>query len=105
MEIIPGPVRTLAAILYYKLKNETGLKVSIVATLTVFGSQKKMLRQALKGVWYELGSQKGRQESVACDKQENESSSSEEGDDNDNDDNQEGVFAKIKLLRQKKHKK
>ena len=46
----PGPVRTLAAILHYELKNETGIKVSISSTLKIFGTQEKQLHQALKGV-------------------------------------------------------
>ena len=78
--------------------------MSISATLTVFGTQEKPLWQALKGVQYELGPQKWGQESAAHDKQEDESSSSEEEEEEDDDD-QEGAFAKIKLLRQKKHKK
>ena len=55
-----GPVRTLAAILYYQVKNETGIKVSILATSKVFGTQEKLLHQALKGVCYESGTQKQR---------------------------------------------
>ena len=48
---LPGPVRTLTSILHYELKNETGIKVLISATSTVFGTQEKPLWQALKGVW------------------------------------------------------
>ena len=29
---LPNPVRTLAAILHYQLKNETGIKITITAT-------------------------------------------------------------------------
>ena len=55
---LPGPVRTLAAILHYQVKNKTGIKVSISATLKVFGTQEKLLHQALKGVCYESSTQK-----------------------------------------------
>ena len=55
-----NPVSTLAAILHYQLKNETGIKISIMATSKVFGTQEKPLCQALKGVHYESGSQKCR---------------------------------------------
>ena len=54
------PVRTLAAMLHYQVKNETGIKVSILATLKVFDTQEKLLHQALKGVHYESGMQKQR---------------------------------------------
>ena len=57
---LPGPVRMLTTILHYKLKNETGIKVSISSTLKIFGTQEKQLCQALKGVQYESGSQKQR---------------------------------------------
>ena len=55
---LPNPVRTLAAILHYQLKNETGIKVTMMATSKLFGTQEKPLCQALKGVCYESGSQK-----------------------------------------------
>ena len=55
-----NPFRTLAVILHYQLKNETGIKVSIMATSKVFGTQEKLLHQALKGVHYESGTQKCR---------------------------------------------
>ena len=98
-----NPVRTLAAILHYHFKSETGIKVSITATSKVFGTQEKPLHQALKGVHYESSSQKCRQEDAAHDKQED-SSSSEETDDYDDDDDDEGPVARIKPLK-KKHKK
>ena len=103
---LPNPVRTLAAILHYQLKNETRIKVSITATSKVFGTQEKLLPQALKGVHYESGSQKCRQEGAAHDKQEDSSSSEETDDDDDDDydDDKEGAVAKIKPLK-KKHKK
>ena len=46
---LPNPVRTLAAILHYQLKNETGIKVSIMPTSKAFGTQEKLLCQAQKG--------------------------------------------------------
>ena len=88
---LPGPVRLLATVIHYEVKNETGIKTLVIATATTFGAQMKSLRQAMKGVQYKLGSQKCRCESAAHD-QEEESSSSEE----DNDD--DGAFAKIKSL-------
>ena len=100
---LPGPVRTLAEILHYQLKNETGIKVLILATSTLFGTQEKPLRQALKGVHYESRSQKRRCESVAHDKQED-TPSSEDKESNDDDDEPEGAFTKIKLLKCKKKK-
>ena len=55
-----NPVRTLAAILHYQLKNETGIKIAITAASKLFGTQEKLLHQALKGVHYESGTQKCR---------------------------------------------
>ena len=97
------PVRALTAILHYQLKNETGIKISITATSKLFGTQEKLLLQALKGVHYESGLQKCRWEDAAHDKQEDSSSSGETNDDDD-DDNDEGAVTRIKLLK-KKHKK
>ena len=57
-QMLPGLVRTLAAILHYELKNETGIKVSISSSSKIFGTQEKQLHQALKGVQYESRSQK-----------------------------------------------
>ena len=57
---LPGPVRTLTAILHYKLKKETGIKVLISSTSKIFDTQEKQLHQALKGVQYESRSQKQR---------------------------------------------
>ena len=91
-----NPVRTIAAILHYQLKNETGIKVSITATSELFGTQEKLLCQALKGVHYESGTQKCRWEDAGHDKQED-SSSSEETDDEDDDDDKEGAVTGIKL--------
>ena len=95
-----NPVRALAAILHYQLKNETGIKISITTTSKLFGTQEKPLHQALKGVHYESGSQKCRQEDAAYDKQEDSFSSKEINDDDDD----EGAVTRKKLLK-KKHKK
>ena len=57
--------------------------------------------QALKGVHYESGSQKCRQEDAAHDKQEDSSSSEKKDDDEEED---EGAVTRIKPLK-KKHKK
>ena len=92
-----NPVRTLAAILYYQLKNETRIKVSITASSKLFGTQEKLLHQALKGVHYESSSQKHRWEDAACDKQEDSSSSDETDDDDDDDD--KGAVTRIKSLK------
>ena len=99
---LPNLVRILAAILHYQLKNETGIKISIMATSKLLGAQEKPLHQALKGVHYESGSQKCKQEDAACDKQEDSSSSEEM--DHDDEEEDEGAVAKIKPLK-KKHKK
>ena len=55
---LPNPARTLAAILHYQ--NETRIKIAIMATSKLFGTQEKLLHQALKGVHYESGTQKCR---------------------------------------------
>ena len=98
-----NPVRTLAVILHYQVKNEVGIKVSIAQTAKLFGTQEKLFFQALKGVQYESGTQKCRHLDAACDKKE-ESFSSETEDNDDNDDNEDkGAFTRIKPL--KAHKK
>ena len=103
---LPNPVRTLAAILHYLLKNETGIKVSIMTTSKLFATQEKQLHQALKGVCYESCMQKCRQEDAPHDKQEDSSSSEEtnDDDDDDDDDDKEGAVTRIKPLK-KKYKK
>ena len=42
-------VRTRAVILHYQVKNEVGIKVSIVQTAKLFGTQEKLFHQAQKG--------------------------------------------------------
>ena len=99
---LQNPVRTLAAKLHYQLKNETSVKISITATSKLFGTQEKLLHQALKGAHYESGSQKCRQEDAAHDKQEDSSSSEETDDDEEEED--EGAVPRIKLLKKKQKK-
>ena len=99
---LPNPVQTLAAILHYQVKNEVSIKVSIVQTAKLFGTQKELFCQVLKGVHYESGTQKHRHSDAAHDKEE-ESSSSETEDNDDDDDKDEGAVTRIKPL--KKHKK
>ena len=48
---LPNPVRTLAVILHYQVKNEVGTKVSIAQTAKLFGTQEKPFCQALKRVY------------------------------------------------------
>ena len=93
---LPNPVQTLAAILHHQVKNEAGIKVSIMQTAKLFGTQEKPFHQALKGVHYESSTQKCRHLDAACHKEE-ESSSSETNDDDDDED--EGAVAKIKPLK------
>ena len=50
---LPNSVQTLAVILHYQVKNEAGIKVSIVQTVKLFGTQEKPFCQALKGAHYE----------------------------------------------------
>ena len=94
---LPNPVRTLAAILHYQVKNEVGIKVSIAQTAKLFSTQEKPFHQALKGVCYESSTQKCRHLDATHGKKE-ESSSSETEDNADDDDNKDkGAFARIKL--------
>ena len=94
-----NPVRTLAVILHYQVKNKVGIKVSIAQTAKLFGTQEKPFHQALKGVWYESGTQKCRHLDATHGKKE-ESSSSETEDNDDNDNNEdEGAFTRIKPLK------
>ena len=99
---LPNPVRVLAAILHYHIKNKADIKISITQTVKLFGIQKKAFRQSLKGVCYESSSQKHRRLDAAHDKGEGSSSSET---DNDDDDEEEGAFARIKPLQKCKHKK
>ena len=89
------PVWTLAVILHYQVKNEAGIKVSIVQTAKLFATQEKPFHQALKGVHYESSTQKCTHLDAAHDKEE-ESPSSETKDDDDED---KGAVAKMKPLK------
>ena len=93
---LPNPVQTLAVILHYQVKNEAGIKVSIVQTAKLFGTQEKPFCQALKGVCYESSTQKCRCLDAAHDKEEEFSSSETEDDDDDEDG---GAVTKIKPLK------
>ena len=73
--------------------NEVGIKVSIVQTAKLFGTEDKPFHQALKGVCYESGTQKHRCLDAAHDKEEVSSSSETE------DDDDEGAVTRIKPLR------
>ena len=95
------PVGAFHLILQAMVQNEAGIKVSIVQTAKLFGTQEKPFHQALKGVCYESSTQKHRHLDAACAKDE-ESPSSETKDDDD-DDKDESAVTKIKPL--KKHKK
>ena len=75
-----------------------------MATSKLFGTQEKLLCQALKGVHYESSTQKHRHERNAAHDKQEDSSSSEETDDEDDNDDEEGAVTRIKLLK-KKHKK
>ena len=78
-------------ILHYQVKNEAGIKVSITQTAKLFATQEKPFHQALKGVYYESGTQKCRHFDAAHDKEE-ESSSSETEDNDDDDAEDESVM-------------
>ena len=40
---LPGLVRTLAVIIHYEVKTETGIRILIAATSMLFGTQEKSL--------------------------------------------------------------
>ena len=77
------PVQTVAAALAYLIKTEVGIETSISNTAKTYSVPEKKLRQGLKGVKYQSGSQRRRQESQGHTQDE---SSSSESDDNDDDD-------------------
>ena len=95
---LPGPVKLLTAVIHYEIKTETGIKSSMITTANLFDAQEKSLRQAMKGVWYALGTQRRRHESAAHDKEEESSSKTEDNSYSD-DDREEGGIAKIKPLK------
>ena len=57
---LPTSVKTLAAALMYLMKTKLGINTSINSTAKIFNASEKKLRQGLKGVKYESGSQKKR---------------------------------------------
>ena len=95
---LPGPVKLLTPVIHYEIKTETGIKSSMITTANLFDAQEKSLRQAMKGVWYELGTQRRRHESAPHDKEEESSSKTEDNSYSD-DNREEGGIAKIKPLK------
>ena len=91
------PVQTVAAAVAYLIKTEVGIETSISNTAKTYSVPEKKLRQGLKGVKYQSGSQRRRRESQGHTPDE---SSSSESDDNDHDDS--ATFAKITLLKKTK---
>ena len=57
---LPASVKTLAAALMYLMKTKLGIDTSINSTAKIFDVSEKKLRQGLKGVKYESGSQRKR---------------------------------------------
>ena len=98
----PGPVKLLAAVIHYEIKNETGIKSLMITTANLFETQEKSLRQEMKGVQYKLGTQKCRHESTACDKEEESSSKTEENNDRDEEEEEGGVTKSKPLKRCKR---
>ena len=98
---LPNPVRTLAVILHYPVKNEIGIKVSIAQTAKLFCTQEKLFHQALKGVQYEynISTQKCRHLDATHGKKEESSSSETENNDDYDDNKDKGAFARIKPLK------
>ena len=92
-------------ILHCQVKNEAGIKVSIVQTAKLFATQEKPFHQALKGVHYESGTQKCRHLDAAHDKEEETSSSETKDDDDDDDDDDEDEDAVARMEPLKKCKK
>ena len=91
------PVQTVAAALVYLIKTKVGIETSSSNTAKTYFVPEKKLRQGLKGVKYQSGSQRRRRESQGHTQDE---SSSSESDDNDHDDG--AAFAKITPLKKAK---
>ena len=91
------PLQTVAAALAYLIKTEVGIETSISNTAKTYFVPEKKLRQGLKGVKYQSGSQRRRRESQGHTQDE---SSLSESDDNDHDDG--ATFAKITPLKKTK---
>ena len=83
------PMQMVAAALAYLIKTKVSIKTSISNTAKTYFLPEKKLRQGLKGVKYQSGSQRRRWESQGHTQDE---SSSSESDDNDHDDG--AAFAK-----------
>ena len=91
---LPASVKTLAAALMYLMKTELGIDTSINNTAKIFDVSEKKLRQGLKGVKYESGSQRKRWRSCEEGAQAETASSSSSED--------EGTFAKLTPLKKSK---
>ena len=91
---LPASVKTLAAALMYLVKTKLGINTSINSTAKIFDVSEKKLRQGLKGVKYESGSQRKRQRSCEEGAQTKTASSSSSED--------EGTFAKLTPLKKSK---
>ena len=91
------PVQMVAAALAYLIKTEVSIKTSISNTVKIYSVPEKKLRQGLKGVKYQSGSQKRRQESQGHTQDKSSSSESD-----DNDDDVSATLAKITLLKKAK---
>ena len=88
-------VQTVTAAIAYLIKSEVSIETSINNTAKMYFVPEKKLRQGLKGVKYESGTQRRRQEDQ--EHTQDESSSSEDDDDDDG-----AILAKITLLKKTK---
>ena len=91
---LPTSVKTLAAALVYLMKTELGINTSLNNTAKIFNVSEKNLRQGLKGVKYESGSQRKRWKSHE------EGALAETASSSSSDD--EGTFAKLTPLKKSK---
>ena len=62
---LPQAVAIFAAVLHWSIKEENGVKASILSMSSIFNVLEKQLHQTIKGVKYESGSQKKRHKSAA----------------------------------------
>ena len=91
------PVQMVAAAIAYLIKTEVSIKTSISNTAKTYSVPEKKLRQGLKGVKYQSGSQRRRWESQGHTQDE---SLLNKSDDNDNDDS--ATLVKITPLKKAK---
>ena len=91
------PVQMVTAAVAYLIKTEVSIKASINNTAKMYFVPEKKLKQGLKGVKYESGTQRKRQ---GDQEHTHEESLSSDSDDNDDDDG--AVLAKITLLKKAK---